>query len=650
MNTPASDFPLGQRLLARWGASYIPLMQLAVQLVSFLAASGGVLYILLNVQFTPDQVGFLFKEVFVLVLVANALLVPIMHLATPNARTQLKRLAQKLPPQANSEIEKKAWMEITAFPWRFGLAAALVSIFEVVLPSSLIMRYAGGASTEETIHVAIGGALSAIFLIASNTLLMEYVMIPPRLALLPAGHEQQIGGMAGVKLQTRIVILISALVLITLLMVAPHSYQKAINALMASSGDHTQVIFNLRFQMVAVAVTAVFTGMAFSYFLARSMVRPVQSLLAAMNDAEKGRLTARSAVIGTDEIGTLAIQFNRMVARLESLQGSLEKQVAERTAQLEAVNEVGRAVSAITDPEDLIGKVVNLITDRFGHYYVALFLVDSSGNWAELKSASGEAGRVLREAHHRLEVGGKSMVGSAISQGQARIALDVGAEPVRFDNPLLPYTRSEIALPLTIGDRVIGALDVQSTKQAAFAAQDIETLQNMANQVAITLENARLFQETRQSLREIQNIQRQYLQQAWDSRAASESLEYRLGEESASANEDNLDIPLALRNQIIGRISLSGETEWTSEERAWVESVATQAAIALENARLMEESQRAAHYQRLIAEITSRIWSASTRDSILQTAIKEIGRALNVSEAVIELSAGDTPEAERVKG
>jgi GAF domain-containing protein len=360
-------------------------------------------------------------------------------------------------------------------------------------------------------------------------------------------------------------------------------------------------------------------------------------LVDVFKNVEKGELHQRARVIATDEAGELEVYFNRMLTRLESLQSSLSNQVSLRTAQLGGVIEVGRAASAILDPDVLIEKVVNLITERFGHYYASIFLLDNSGKWAELKSATGDAGRVLRESHHRLAVDNKSMVGAAVSQKQARIALDVGLEPVRFNNPLLLYTRSEIALPLMVGDRVLGALDVQSTRESAFGEEDIQTLQSMANQVAVALENARLFQETNQRLQELQLAQRQYLREAWFSLTNNNKFEYGVGDEFSTATESSINVPISLRDEIIGEINLTGEQVWSQEERTWVESVATQAAIALENARLMEESREQAGLERTVAEITTRVWAANNIDGILQTAIKEIGRALNVSEATIEL-------------
>lgn len=326
-----------------------------------------------------------------------------------------------------------------------------------------------------------------------------------------------------------------------------------------------------------------------------------------------------------------------MLHVLEQERASLESRVEARTVQLTAVNEVGRVATAILDPEDLAGRVANLITDHFGYYYAALFLVDETGEDARLYSATGEAGRVLKENKHHLRVGGNSMVGTAISTGKPRVALDVGSESVRFQNPLLPYTRSEIALPLAVGDRVLGALDVQSTKAGAFGEQEIDTLQSMASQVAIALENARLFVNAQKSLDELEATQRQYVMESWKPYAANAGLDYRLGEDDRLGDANRLEVPLALREEIIGHIDLVGEAEWTPEQRSLIETVASQAALALENARLVEQSQVTARREHQLADITSKIWTATTIEGILQTAVKELGQALESSEATIEL-------------
>ena len=180
----------------------------------------------------------------------------------------------------------------------------------------------------------------------------------------------------------------------------------------------------------------------------------------------------------------------------EQIRGALQRVINRYALQLTTAGEVSRAASSILEPVKLLPEVVNLVCDRFNFYYVGLFLLDESGEYAVLRAGTGEAGRQMLEMGHKLEVGGTSMVGWCVAQGKARIALDVGKEAVRFDNPLLPETRSEMALPLISRGRVIGAMTIQSTKPAAFSDEDIATLQTMADQVANAIENARLFEET----------------------------------------------------------------------------------------------------------------------------------------------------------
>jgi GAF domain-containing protein len=191
---------------------------------------------------------------------------------------------------------------------------------------------------------------------------------------------------------------------------------------------------------------------------------------------------------------------------LRALQGQLEHRVALRTEQLRASADVGRAAVSILDTNQLLREIVNLITDRFGFYYTAVFLADSAGRWAVLREATGEAGSILKERKHRLEIGGQSMVGTAMKTRKARIALDVGAEAVRFANPLLPDTRSEIALPLAVGSLVIGALDVQSTQMAAFDEASAAVLQSMADQIAIALSNTLQFQQAQATLQRTRQL------------------------------------------------------------------------------------------------------------------------------------------------
>jgi GAF domain-containing protein len=332
-----------------------------------------------------------------------------------------------------------------------------------------------------------------------------------------------------------------------------------------------------------------------------------------------------------------------MVARLDELQGALEKQVEERTRQLKATNEVGKVASSILDPDELIRKVTNLTTEQFGYHYSAMYLIDKSEKWAELHEATGEAGNVLKQNRHRLELNGKSMVADSI-RTKSPVITQIASEGVqRFANPLLPYIKSEISLPLMIGDRVLGALNVQSTKEADFSAQDVETLQNMASQVAIAIENARLFQEAQRSIKEMQAIQQQYLEDAWSNTPFQQNeLEYKIGDSDGEDEDTNtLQIPLTLREQNLGQIFIEGKQSWTTEERGLAEAVAAQAAIALENARLINESRQIASRERMVSEINNKIWASATIEGVLQTTLRELGKRLDASNATIELNLDD---------
>jgi GAF domain-containing protein len=208
---------------------------------------------------------------------------------------------------------------------------------------------------------------------------------------------------------------------------------------------------------------------------------------------------------------------------------------------------------------------------------------------------------------------------------------------VRFDNPLLPNTRSQITIPLTVGENVIGALEMHSTKENAFIQQDADAYENMANQIAIALENSRLFREAEQSLHEMSATQQQYLQGVWQSLTSEQKFEHTIGN-SDTAGKQEIEIPLTLRDQKIGQINMSSIEEWTPEQKSIIESVALQAALALENARLVEESQSIAMRERFLNEVTSKIWASTTIDSILQTTVRELGRALEATEVDIEVT------------
>ena len=641
------------QFLQRTGGWSLIIMIAVAQILSLVGAIPGLLSIRINAESETGPLDAFSRTLPLLILLANLVLLAVSLWITPAARKRLNDRALGID-RAKPEEEFLAWREITSLSWRHALAAVLLTSGLIIIPGFFITVAQGepiasvfqptALTSSDPIYVLIGGAVSLVGAVILAMLLIERLTLPLRLLLVPKDFETQLKGRAGLLLNGKFLTLTLVLILIAILLIAPIGYQHTIRVLYTAISS-IEIFRSLQFESIIFSILALLLGAGFSYYLAKAVSDPIYDLIKTFNKIEQGDLTQRAPVSSTDELGIVTMQFNRMVARLESLQSTLEQQVVERTKQLTASNEVGRAAASSLDPEQLLARVVPLFPELFGYYYAAIYLVDPSGKWAELREATGEAGRVLKQNRHRLEIAGKSMVGTAIREQAPRIAQVASDEKQRMENPLLPYTRSEIALPLMVGDRVLGALNVQSTREADFGPQVIETMRNMTVQVAIALENARLFQEAQQVIRELRTVHQQYLLEGWSGFSEdNEKLEYRIGDEE-DANSRKLEVPISLRDQILGQIMLEGSGEWSADQQTLVDAVATQAAIALENARLVSESRQIALRERMVADINSKIWASATIDGVLQTVIKELGRRLNASSATIELKIDPGEEA-----
>ena len=621
------------RLLKRTGGWYIILVVLITQIVASLGAIASNYIIQVNAEFP----ALILREIVRFssyTVMATGFILPLLIFF----RYRSLRKALDIWKRGTASVsDESTWRTITSLSWRYTLLLTMVSIIVEMGAQLFFIASIPNVSLDQFVYAALGVFAGILGTATIALLLLDTLLRPAREALLPRKFEDQLRGDQGLNLARKVQLIIFALVATSLLLIGPIGYHQTTKALLMGTED---VLYAMRTQSLVVAFFILLYGIGLSIFFSRSISVPINDVLSTFTTIEGGNLKERANISTSDEIGQLAIYFNRMISRLEDLQSSLESQIAQRTEQLRATAEVGRAASSILDPNELIEEIVNLITERLGYYYAAIFILSPDGTWAELRSATGEAGAELKARQHRLAVGGKSMVGSAISLRQARIAHDVGLEAVRFNNPLLPDTRSEIALPLMVGGRVIGALDAQSTKPNAFDPENTETLLGMANQVAVALENARLYQEAQTALREIRTSQQAQLARAWTEVVDIEgNLEISMGQESYIPEDEaaQMTVPLSLRDQIIGEISIAGDEAWTDDDKAWVSAVARQAAFAIENARLLEESQQTALQERLISEITSKIWSSTTIDGILQVAIAELGRTLSANEAVIKL-------------
>jgi len=343
---------------------------------------------------------------------------------------------------------------------------------------------------------------------------------------------------------------------------------------------------------------------------------------------------------------------NQLTNELEQDRVQLRQRTSDlerRQVQIRTAAEISRAITAELDPDKIFEQVVNLIKERFGLYYIGVFMLDENRKFAVLRVGTGEAGRQMVADGHKLAVGGSSMIGWAISHRQARISLDVGEDAVHFQNPYLPSTRSELALPMISEGQVLGALTIQSIWPAAFDQDDVTVLQGIADSLATAIDNANLFNQAQESLDEIRSLHRQYLAKAWEDVTARQGdMAYTFerpavgSRPSPDSQPATIETPLVLRDQVIGRITVERDQEtWSAEEEAFINDVATQTALALENARLVTQTERGAQQGRSVADITSKVWASTSVDTILRTALQELGQTLGASEGLIQLNVSD---------
>ncbi|RLD11343.1 MAG: hypothetical protein DRI56_01235 [Chloroflexota bacterium] len=429
-------------------------------------------------------------------------------------------------------------------------------------------------------------------------------------------------------------------------------------------------ISNIALTSLAVAIASILLSLGGSLLITRSIANPLSILVETASQIAAGELEHTAEVIRKDEIGTLAQAFNQMTTQLRELISGLEERVLERTKELEqhssyleASAAVSRAATSIINTDQLAQEVVELIQERFDLYYVGLFIVDETNEWAILQAGTGEAGRQMLLEKHRLKIGGESMIGQCVAQSEAHIALDIGEEAVHFDNPYLPETRSEGALPLRSRGQVLGALTVQSVEEAAFDKEAITVLQTMADQIAVALNNAQLLTEANTALEAERRAYGELSHQAWTNMLHSRtdwgydfenmsllkaqgnwSNEMRQAEETGksilSDDETSLAIPIEIRGHVLGVLNFdkdNPEEHWTLEEQALLESLTKELGQALESARLYQDTQRSAAQGRIASEITTHMRETLDIETVLKTAVSDISEALGLAALDVQL-------------
>jgi GAF domain-containing protein len=342
--------------------------------------------------------------------------------------------------------------------------------------------------------------------------------------------------------------------------------------------------------------------------------------------------------------------------------------LARRARHLEATAEVARDAASVLEPNELLAQAVTLIRERFGLHRMGIFLLDPAREWAVLRAVSGAEAQRLLDRGFRLRVQGEGIVAHVIRTGKPYLAPDVREDPLYLDDPDVTDTRSEITLPLQAHGEIIGALSAQSTEAHAFDDEDLSVMQILADQMAMAISNARLFQQVQESLEAERQAYGELSREAWAEIVRTRpGLGYRYEEggvaplagQPLSQSErggdgverrselveelPELALPVRVRGQVIGTINAhkpGDMSEWTAQEIALMETLTEQLSVALESARLYQDTQRRAAREQLSGQVTARMRETLDVDTVLQTAAREMREALGLEEVEVRMGTG----------
>ena len=406
-----------------------------------------------------------------------------------------------------------------------------------------------------------------------------------------------------------------------------------------------------------------FTTITMTLFIAFVVVSPLANYISA--------LRSQNAILDAEKENQDTNNMN-----LNERISDLETEVDKRKSKMLAARQISREITQQNSLQDLLNDSVDLICTQFEFYYAAIFLSDERNEFAILKAASGEAGKQLISQGHKLRIREEGIVGYVVARGESRLALDVGEDSVHFKNPLLPGTRSEVGIPLKIGTRIIGALDVQSDKETAFTEEDIDILQSVADQLASAIDKSIYISELESQIKELLIGSGESTRGVWrahlygskrnlsfiyrDDHLTSEVSTPLLGDISESNIESNISedqvgesnpietvysLPIKLRDQVLGMIKVRYNGKKMPVRMVNLVNIATdRLAIALENARLLENIQERAEREHTVGEISTKVRSSQTIEAIMQTAVSELGKTLGVNEVSIQLKTADITE------
>ena len=448
--------------------------------------------------------------------------------------------------------------------------------------------------------------------------------------------------------------------------------QTTVNEIVA---ELQQVESKLQLLGLALLAVVVCLGIGLAIAITRNIVGPVVRLADVAEQIAAGDLSRQAQVETGDEIGRLAASFNYMTAQFRALVDTLEQHVADRTERLEIVAALGEQLSAVLDLDELLSEVVNQIKEKFGYYHAHIYLLDEAQERLVVVEGTGAAGVEMKANGHAIPLNmPTSLVSRAARSGSVVRVDNVREEPDWLPNALLPDTRSEMAVPIMLEGQVVGVLDVQQDELAGLDESDATLLRSVANQVAIAIRNARLFERTDRALKEAQAIQERYTEQSWEKVklqkqggqyhfrhvSAPDIDEIRLAEARrlalvqngpsfVSINEAHessaaaaIVAPVKLRHLNIGTLQIhptDDDHAWTEDDIAIVEAVVDQLAQAAENLRLFNDTRERASREQLIGQIADELRRAPDMETLMEIGVSELARVLRPGRAFVRFGS-----------
>lgn len=633
------------RLFERLGPRYFHTATSLALIMAAPLALGSMSTVVFRTNLSPEQLRLFGLALLVTSAISTFIVYGYITFLTPTLRKVLKQA------EGSFAQYQQAWNEAITLPNNMLAAIGFTLLLTYILPMWVVTQFFGRFSIDESIYILLGQTLAGLNLLVSANLLMRLAMMPVYSFLTSKQEILDVTNLPTISLRPMLIFQSMGIVSLALLILAPRDYFEISN-LMGRIGFQVVNLAEIR-QNIAI-ITAVSLGMSFFYsvFLAYITSIPLTLITDVIQKNQNSPGIVLAPVLTGDESGRVAMYLNALLVQNRRIRENLEQEVQKQTAalqkqarELRAITDIAQQTAKFETLPELFDSLVQLIHEYFGFYHVGIFLLDEKNLTVVLRASNSAGGKRMLARGHKLRLG-EGIVGTAAQQRQARIALDVGADAVFFNNPDLPETRSEMALPLLVRGQVLGVLDVQSSQVNAFSTEDIETLQTLANQVALAIDNIRLRESSRATIQELQTLLQENIRQSWQSRLAREKLKFTYtglgvitGESTTSKSSGyTLEIPIAFQDVQLGSLRLKRlDRPWTRREKEVTAEISQQISLALESARLLEQTQKYVAREQTISAISNRIRQSLDMDAILRTAVNELQWRLELSEAEVQI-------------